>query len=243
MRKRLAIISVIVLSLALATTAIAADQITLIVNGRKADTAPILVEGRTYVPVRAAAELLGAQVDWDGVTQTVTITSSDGPEYDMTLVFPVDIYPQTAAHIQQAIQSGKSDICTIDRSGADQRREQSLAGIPTRDGYDRDEWPMAMCAEGGAGASVAYVESSDNRGAGAWVGNALEGYPDGTRVKFVLGSSLTVEIANQKTNQDDQSVYYRTCADARAAGAAPLRKGDPGYGSHLDRDGDGIACE
>lgn len=36
---------------------------------------------------------------------------------------------------------------------------------------------------------------------------------------------------------------YRNCAEARAAGAAPIRRGDPGYGSHLDRDGDGIACE
>lgn len=37
--------------------------------------------------------------------------------------------------------------------------------------------------------------------------------------------------------------YYRRCADARAAGAAPIRAGSPGYGRHLDRDGDGIACE
>ncbi|MFJ8859493.1 excalibur calcium-binding domain-containing protein [Streptomyces sp. NPDC102451] len=29
----------------------------------------------------------------------------------------------------------------------------------------------------------------------------------------------------------------------RAAGAAPIHRGDPGYGSHLDRDGDGVACE
>ncbi|MFF5444169.1 excalibur calcium-binding domain-containing protein [Streptomyces sp. NPDC012888] len=37
--------------------------------------------------------------------------------------------------------------------------------------------------------------------------------------------------------------YYRTCADARAAGAAPIRRGEPGYGRHLDRDNDGIACD
>ncbi|WP_067964924.1 excalibur calcium-binding domain-containing protein [Nocardiopsis trehalosi] len=38
-------------------------------------------------------------------------------------------------------------------------------------------------------------------------------------------------------------VHYDTCADAEAAGAAPLYAGDPGYGAHLDRDGDGAACE
>ncbi len=39
------------------------------------------------------------------------------------------------------------------------------------------------------------------------------------------------------------SAYYRSCAAARAAGAAPLHRGDPGYRSGLDRDGDGVACE
>lgn len=38
-------------------------------------------------------------------------------------------------------------------------------------------------------------------------------------------------------------VYYRNCADARAAGAAPIRAGEPGYAPWLDADGDGIACE
>lgn len=39
------------------------------------------------------------------------------------------------------------------------------------------------------------------------------------------------------------SAYYANCAEARAAGAAPLRRGDPGYRAGLDRDGDGVACE
>ncbi len=36
---------------------------------------------------------------------------------------------------------------------------------------------------------------------------------------------------------------FRNCTAARAAGAAPVRAGDPGYGRHLDRDGDGVGCE
>ena len=39
------------------------------------------------------------------------------------------------------------------------------------------------------------------------------------------------------------STYFANCTDAKASGAAPLRRGDPGYRSALDRDGDGIACE
>ena len=39
------------------------------------------------------------------------------------------------------------------------------------------------------------------------------------------------------------STYYATCADARAAGAAPMAAGEPGYRPGLDRDKDGIACD
>jgi hypothetical protein len=41
----------------------------------------------------------------------------------------------------------------------------------------------------------------------------------------------------------DESVYYGNCSEARAAGAAPVHRGEPGYGSHLDRDGDGVGCD
>lgn len=39
------------------------------------------------------------------------------------------------------------------------------------------------------------------------------------------------------------SVYYANCSEVRAAGADPIRRGDPGYSRKLDRDGDGVACE
>lgn len=36
---------------------------------------------------------------------------------------------------------------------------------------------------------------------------------------------------------------YDNCTDARAAGAVNIPAGAPGYGTHLDRDLDGIGCE
>lgn len=38
-------------------------------------------------------------------------------------------------------------------------------------------------------------------------------------------------------------VYFRNCAHARAAGAAPLYRGRPGYRPEMDGDSDGVACE
>lgn len=47
----------------------------------------------------------------------------------------------------------------------------------------------------------------------------------------------------QPAPQPPAAAYYANCAAARAAGAAPLHRGEPGYRSGLDRDNDGIACE
>lgn len=51
--------------------------------------------------------------------------------------------------------------------------------------------------------------------------------------------------AQQQSQQQDSgsNVYYKNCTVARAAGAAPIYQGQPGYRSALDRDHDGVACE
>jgi excalibur calcium-binding domain-containing protein len=38
------------------------------------------------------------------------------------------------------------------------------------------------------------------------------------------------------------SAPFPNCRAAFAAGATPVYRGDPGYGPHLDGNGDGIAC-
>ncbi|MET4589740.1 excalibur calcium-binding domain-containing protein [Arthrobacter sp. 754] len=43
--------------------------------------------------------------------------------------------------------------------------------------------------------------------------------------------------------QAPAEVYYANCTAAKAAGAAPVYAGTPGYGTHLDRDRDGIGCD
>ncbi|NIA58700.1 calcium-binding protein [Bacillus pacificus] len=51
------------------------------------------------------------------------------------------------------------------------------------------------------------------------------------------------QTQTQPASGNTSSAYYKNCAAVRAAGKAPLYKGQPGYASHLDRDGDGVACE
>ena len=47
----------------------------------------------------------------------------------------------------------------------------------------------------------------------------------------------------EKNAERERSVYYSGCNEARAAGAAPMYRGQPGYRPGMDGDDDGIACE
>ncbi|WP_411730702.1 excalibur calcium-binding domain-containing protein [Paeniglutamicibacter sp.] len=51
------------------------------------------------------------------------------------------------------------------------------------------------------------------------------------------------ESAEAKMQTFTGSTSYENCTAVRDAGAAPIYRGDPGYSSKLDRDGDGVACE
>ncbi|MDU0972922.1 MAG: excalibur calcium-binding domain-containing protein [Actinomyces urogenitalis] len=58
-------------------------------------------------------------------------------------------------------------------------------------------------------------------------------------------ASASAEAAAQQAaaQQAAANTYYPNCAAARAAGAAPIYRGEPGYSGKLDRDGSGVACE
>jgi len=57
------------------------------------------------------------------------------------------------------------------------------------------------------------------------------------------GSGTKADRRSPVASLTSGSGAFRNCSAARAAGAAPVRRGDPGYGTHLDRDGDGVGCE
>jgi outer membrane biosynthesis protein TonB len=46
-----------------------------------------------------------------------------------------------------------------------------------------------------------------------------------------------------KPKPEPEPVSYANCTEVREAGAAPIREGEPGYSTKLDRDRDGIACD
>lgn len=65
--------------------------------------------------------------------------------------------------------------------------------------------------------------------------------------RFGLVAATTFAVGMIATNwgavRSRLPTYYANCDWARAAGAAPINRGEPGYRQPLDADHDGIACE
>ena len=111
-----------------------------------------------------------------GGSATATAAACERQSSTVYVVLSEARYPETTDHILDAIAAGEAALLHIDRADEDLHRSQSLAPFPPRSGFDRDEYPPAMSREGGTGADVRYIDPSDNRGAGATMGNALEGW-------------------------------------------------------------------
>ena len=75
---RILICLILVVTFFVGITAQAAQQqpITVVLDGEvlEFDVPPQIIDGRTMVPMRVIFEALGAEIEWDGATQTVTAT-------------------------------------------------------------------------------------------------------------------------------------------------------------------------
>lgn len=113
----------------------------------------------------------------------VSRESCSRPDHIVAIHFSRAEYPNIIRHIKRSWRLGYRRVLRINRSGADERREKALAGIPTKDGFDRDEAPAAVLRKRWQ-ADVAYVPSSENRSAGASLGNQIGPYCNGVRVRY-----------------------------------------------------------
>ena len=119
------------------------------------------------------------------------------------LTFSATKYPNIRRHTVAAIAKGWPRVMVVNRPGADQRRDRLLEPIPTRPGFDRDEYPAAVGrgrANGdqrglvrginpiGWKADVAYVPSGENRSHGSSLGAKLRRFCNGTRFRYAFSS-------------------------------------------------------
>ena len=128
----------------------------------------------TLVPVGAAGE-----------------AACSKPRDGIRVTFSRDEYPHIIRHIKKSWRLGYPKVLKINREGVDARRDallnQTLPNgepkYPTKDGFDRDEAPAGVLRKR-TKAHVEYVESSENRSAGASLGGQIRGYCDGTKVRY-----------------------------------------------------------
>ena len=96
-------------------------------------------------------------------------------------------YPYSVHHAKVAFAEGQPRVWHLDRADAEEHREADLAGMETNSEMDIDEMPPAATRESAGGkANVEYIPASDNRGAGASMGDQLRGYCEGQAWKLVL---------------------------------------------------------
>ncbi|WP_230280990.1 excalibur calcium-binding domain-containing protein [Croceicoccus sp. Ery15] len=66
--------------------------------------------------------------------------------------------------------------------------------------------------------------------------------PNGRAAMVDAGQTLRA-ASDMRERAPQAGDYWAGCNDARAAGTAPIYRGEPGYRKEMDGDSDGIACE
>ena len=84
----------------------------------------------------------------------------------------------------------------------------------------------------------AAVAEARNAGRGLWAACQTT-----TTTRATAPTTTRAQRMTTTTAGSGGGAYYDNCDAARAAGAAPLSRGEPGYRPALDRDSDGVACE
>lgn len=67
--------------------------------------------------------------------------------------------------------------------------------------------------------------------------------PDQQQAFISNAKEVAVGIGIMRARVPQEGDYWRRCDEARAAGTAPIYRGEPGYREGMDGDSDGIACE
>jgi endonuclease YncB( thermonuclease family) len=171
-----------------------------------------------------------------------TVLGSNGKRVQVVgLAAPGECWAQSATDFATKTLSGK-EIRVVAAAG-------ELATVLLPDGTDFAVSALRQGmakAEATAGSALTTAQAvAQQAGAGLWGGTCKGADTIAPPPPPPPAPTVQQPVAPQPTAKPDppSSVSYKNCAAVKAAGAAPLYAGQPGYGSHLDRDGDGVACE
>ena len=190
----------------------------------------------------------------------VRFDSIDAPEVHQSCLVGTVVWrcgQQAKAALENWV-AGRNVVCA--KTGEDMYGRMlascTVAGEKAQDWMVRNGWAFAFRKY-----SLKYLpqeQAARRKGVGLWVGRFLYPWtwracskpfraPTGCSTAWVSrstpwqGSDSTFAALPSRVVK--KPVHFASCADARAHNAAPVRRGDPGYGPHLDRDDDGVGCE
>ena len=163
---------------------------------------------------------------------------------------------QDAAAALRALADGKSLNCT-QRDSDPYGRVVASCTVNGRDLAEQMvRMGLAVALRDFSTAYVAAEEAAKSRSVGIWGSefqNPAEYRSSDPSIAAENDALLEQQRKRDRAAMDQSSyqpqrafnsgVYYRNCREARAAGVTPIYRGQPGYGAHMDGDGDGVACE
>lgn len=242
------------------TTAAASATSTTAITG--ASTSTVVTPARVKAKVIEAIDGDTIKVQLNGKEETVRFLLVDTPETKHP-TYGEQPFGREASNFTKQLVSGKTVELEQDVNNGPDKYGRLLYYVYV-DGKSVQE---ALLEKGLARVAYVYVpnvkyvdeyraiqEKAQKAGVGIW---SIENYAqeDGYHAEVVKKNAST-PVKNATTTsapkpqpkpqpapQPAQEVYYANCSAAKAAGAAPLYRGDPGYRAKLDRDNDGVACE
>lgn len=197
-----------------------------------------IITGQAQVVDGDSLELAGFQIRIHGI---------DAPELSQTCQRGDEAWQcgQEAKAVLTQLVSDRSIVCT--QRDVDQYDRIVASCLTT--GYDIGaemvKGGMAIALPQFSTAYMEYETRARDMGLGIWASrfDKPADYRAANPREVVVPtrrSALTAAPARQLQRRE---VYYRNCTEARAAGAAPIYRGQPGYRTEMDGDNDGIACE
>jgi hypothetical protein len=165
--------------------------------------------------------------------RTIAFVKGDGSSVDIDHVVALSDAWQTGADRwdearRTALANDPLNLLAVDYSANRQKGDGDAATwLPPERGYRCAYVARQVAVKAAYGLWVTQAEHDAI--AGVLQGCPGEPVPTPTPVDVPAGTPPTAP--------------YPDCAAARAAGAAPLHRGDPGWSDGMDGDGDGVACE
>lgn len=196
------------------------------------------------------------KVDIGGRIETVRFIGMDTPETKDPRK-PVQCFGQEASSKMQSFAQSKYVRLEADASQGDRDKYgrllryvyledgRNIAYEMIKGGYAHEyTYKVPYKYQEQFKAALAHARSVN---AGLWSPQTCAGNTDQQHPPAPVAQPRATAPSPQSTPAPQaaapSSVYYKNCTAARAAGAAPVYEGQPGYGTHLDRDRDGIGCE